>query len=584
MNTVRKHLSAIKGGRLAAAAWPARLVSLADLRRARRRPERSSPPARPSPTRPPSPTPAPSSPATASRRRPPSPRASPQAADETPKPGDERLGRAAHASIIASPLAEPRSRRGGRPRRRRRRRSSSATPSRARRARSAAPWPASRSRCAATRSRLAPPAVLLSGGETTVTVRGKGKGGRNAEFLAGLALALDGAPGIFALAGDTDGIDGSEDNAGAIVDARHARPRPPAPASTRRAASPPTTAWSFFAALGDLVVTGPTLTNVNDFRAVLVDLVRHAAEHGELGDGEEEAAGGERLLQAGVHSRASVGVISLASSSAMPARSMQVVEPGAVAAALVDVDDRLDDDVAEAGLAEERRQPPARPGIDLAALRMVQDAAGERHRRRDGRSSSPSPSRRTSRARRAASPASSRRSRRRARRHGAAPSGDNAASKAAGPKGSLRPSATRQSTMCAEPGGACRGTRMVKQRPRRIDREDPPARRHPRRHLQADRCRCRRRHRRRSRPAAGRGGRAPGGAPRSRSARSPAAPAGAPRRPRPAGSDISDQRSPTVFSPDRRSCSCPRRPLLPQSGAMQSGRRQRPLPCARRKG
>jgi hydroxypyruvate reductase len=116
---------------------------------------------------------------------------------------------------------------------------------------------------------VAPPAVLLSGGETTVTVRGKGKGGRNSEFLCGFAIALGGAGGIFALAGDTDGIDGSEDNAGAIV-------TPDTLARARSLGLDPLAslaandAWSLFAALGDLVVTGPTLTNVNDFRAVLV--------------------------------------------------------------------------------------------------------------------------------------------------------------------------------------------------------------------------------------------------------------------------------------------------------------------------
>ena len=113
------------------------------------------------------------------------------------------------------------------------------------------------------------PCVLLSGGETTVTLRGKGRGGRNAEFLLALAVALDGAAGIHALAGDTDGVDGSEDNAGAIL----------TPDSLARAAAAGVSAnamladndgYSFFAGLGDLVVTGPTLTNVNDFRAILV--------------------------------------------------------------------------------------------------------------------------------------------------------------------------------------------------------------------------------------------------------------------------------------------------------------------------
>jgi hydroxypyruvate reductase len=114
-----------------------------------------------------------------------------------------------------------------------------------------------------------PPAVLLSGGETTVTVKGTGRGGRNAEFLLSLAIALEGAPGIHALAGDTDGIDGTEDNAGCLL----------APDSLARAAAKGLDArrlladndgYGFFSALGDLVITGPTRTNVNDFRAILI--------------------------------------------------------------------------------------------------------------------------------------------------------------------------------------------------------------------------------------------------------------------------------------------------------------------------
>ncbi|MEA3197513.1 MAG: glycerate 2-kinase [Gammaproteobacteria bacterium] len=114
------------------------------------------------------------------------------------------------------------------------------------------------------------PCVLLSGGETTVTVRGNGQGGRNVEFLLSLAIALDGHPRIHALAGDTDGVDGQEEIAGACI----------GPDSLARA-------WlrglrpkdmldnndghGFFAALGDSVITGPTLTNVNDFRAILIE-------------------------------------------------------------------------------------------------------------------------------------------------------------------------------------------------------------------------------------------------------------------------------------------------------------------------
>ena len=117
------------------------------------------------------------------------------------------------------------------------------------------------------------PCILLSGGETTVTVRGSGRGGRNVEFLLSLAIALDGHAAIHAIAGDTDGVDGQEEIAGAVI----------GPDTLARA-------WSlglkprdsladndghgFFEALGDAVVTGPTLTNVNDFRAILIDACR----------------------------------------------------------------------------------------------------------------------------------------------------------------------------------------------------------------------------------------------------------------------------------------------------------------------
>jgi hydroxypyruvate reductase len=117
---------------------------------------------------------------------------------------------------------------------------------------------------------VAAPCVLLSGGETTVTVRGHGRGGRNVECLLSLGIALDGDARIHALAGDTDGVDGQEEIAGALL----------TPDSLARA-------WSlglrprdsladndghgFFGALGDAVLTGPTLTNVNDFRAILID-------------------------------------------------------------------------------------------------------------------------------------------------------------------------------------------------------------------------------------------------------------------------------------------------------------------------
>ncbi len=117
------------------------------------------------------------------------------------------------------------------------------------------------------------PCVLLSGGETTVTVSDRsgppGRGGRASEFLLGCALALRGAPGVYVLAADTDGIDGSEDNAGAIV-TPDTLIRAQALGLDARGFLERHDAYSFFHALGDLVVTGPTFTNVNDFRAVLI--------------------------------------------------------------------------------------------------------------------------------------------------------------------------------------------------------------------------------------------------------------------------------------------------------------------------
>jgi glycerate 2-kinase len=114
------------------------------------------------------------------------------------------------------------------------------------------------------------PIVLLSGGETTVTLAGKGKGGRNSEFLLSFAIDIDGHHGIHALAADTDGIDGSEDNAGAFADGSSVsrlRSAGVVPAEMLRNND----AWSAFNAIGDLFVPGPTGTNVNDLRAILID-------------------------------------------------------------------------------------------------------------------------------------------------------------------------------------------------------------------------------------------------------------------------------------------------------------------------
>jgi glycerate 2-kinase len=115
-----------------------------------------------------------------------------------------------------------------------------------------------------------PPCVLLSGGETTVTVRGNGRGGRNVEFLLSLAVALDGLAGVHAIAGDTDGVDGAEEIAGAHV-TPDTLARAWAAGINPRASLDANDGHGFFRALGDSVVTGPTRTNVNDFRAILVD-------------------------------------------------------------------------------------------------------------------------------------------------------------------------------------------------------------------------------------------------------------------------------------------------------------------------
>jgi hydroxypyruvate reductase len=113
------------------------------------------------------------------------------------------------------------------------------------------------------------PALLLSGGETTVTVRGSGRGGRNTEFLLSFALCIEGLDGIAALAADTDGIDGTGDNAGAFAEGTTAG-RMRAAGADPRAALAGNDAYSAFGAVGGLFTTGPTGTNVNDFRAVLV--------------------------------------------------------------------------------------------------------------------------------------------------------------------------------------------------------------------------------------------------------------------------------------------------------------------------
>jgi len=120
---------------------------------------------------------------------------------------------------------------------------------------------------------FAAPVVLLSGGETTVTLRGRGKGGRNSEFALSLAQDIEGLAGVTALAADTDGIDGSEDNAGAFADGG-TRARLRAAGRDPAALLADNDAWTAFDALDDLFVTGPTGTNVNDFRAIVIEAAR----------------------------------------------------------------------------------------------------------------------------------------------------------------------------------------------------------------------------------------------------------------------------------------------------------------------
>jgi hydroxypyruvate reductase len=266
MNCVRKHLSAVKGGRLAAAAAPARLVTLiiSDV------PGDDPSVIASGPTVPDRTTLADAR-AVLARYGIIAP-LSVQAhlfdpAAETPKQGDARFSHT-ETHVIASPQASL---------------EAAATVARAagvlpvilgdaiegEAAEVARVMAGIARHCARYGQPAPPPCVLISGGETTVTVRGQGRGGRNAEFLLSLAVALDGYPGIFAIACDTDGIDGTEDNAGAWCSPDSlARARGLGLHPRERLAN--NDGYGVFAALGDLIVTGPTLTNVNDFRAILV--------------------------------------------------------------------------------------------------------------------------------------------------------------------------------------------------------------------------------------------------------------------------------------------------------------------------
>jgi hydroxypyruvate reductase len=266
INCIRRHLSAIQGGRLGAACAPARVLTLAisDVPGDQLTDIASGPTVA-------DPSTCADALAILARHR-----LEPSAAvrawlesgrGESVKPGDPRL-RGAEARLVATPQAAL---------------EAAAGTARAAgldahilgdsiegEAREVARVLAALARQVARRAQpFAPPCLLLSGGETTVTVRGPGRGGRNVEFLLALACALDGLPGVHAVAADTDGIDGAAPVAGALIGpdtlARaRARGIDAADALARN------DAHSFFAALGDGIETGPTLTNVNDFRAILI--------------------------------------------------------------------------------------------------------------------------------------------------------------------------------------------------------------------------------------------------------------------------------------------------------------------------
>jgi glycerate 2-kinase len=266
MNCLRKHLSAIKGGRLAAAAAPARVVSLliSDV-------PGDDPGVIGSGPTVPDPTSFADARAILARyglQLPPAVQAHmDRAADESPKPGDPRLARN-DAVMIATPQLS--------------------LEAAAKVAKAAGIAPVILGDSIEGESRevarvmagivrqvkrygqpAARPCALISGGETTVTVRGRGRGGRNVEFLLALAVALRGLDGVHAVAGDTDGVDGQEEIAGAFIDSttwRRARDKGLDPMA--RLAD--NDGHGFFEALDDQLITGPTLTNVNDFRAILV--------------------------------------------------------------------------------------------------------------------------------------------------------------------------------------------------------------------------------------------------------------------------------------------------------------------------
>ena len=266
MNTVRKHLSAIKGGRLAAAAFPAKIVALmiSDV------PGDDASIIASGPT---VPDPSTNEDALGIIEKygidvPDNMRRLLDTAEETPKPGDPCFENVENI-MIATPQASLEAAAAVA-------REAGVTPvilgdSIEGESRDVALVHAGIARqCAMRGQPEQPPCVLISGGETTITLKGNGKGGPNSEFLLSLAIALDGMEHVYALAGDTDGVDGSEDNAGALI-------YPDTLARAEKAGINPKAMlanndpYRFFKGIGDLLETGPTLTNVNDLRAIFIE-------------------------------------------------------------------------------------------------------------------------------------------------------------------------------------------------------------------------------------------------------------------------------------------------------------------------
>ena len=267
MNCVRRHLSAIKGGRLAAACHPAQVLTLliSDVPGDNPIDIASGPTVA-------DPTTCADALAIINRYRielPPAVRALLQSAEgESIKPGDGRLARAETRMITAPQMALEAAAQVAR--------AAGLTPyilgdSLEGEARDLGKALAGIARQVAVHGQpFQAPCVLLSGGESTVTLRGKGRGGRNVEFLLALGVALDGLASVYALAGDTDGVDGAEEIAGAVL-TPDTLARAWAAGINPRASLDANDGHGFFQALGDSVITGPTLTNVNDFRAILIE-------------------------------------------------------------------------------------------------------------------------------------------------------------------------------------------------------------------------------------------------------------------------------------------------------------------------